>query len=246
MACGLKPSPQLRAYYRTLYRAWGPQHWWPARTAFEVIAGAYLTQNTAWSNVEKALHNLRRARMLSLAGVRRIPLSRLEELVRPAGYFRQKARRLKQFVVFVDRGYGGSLTRMFSRPTTELRQQLLELNGVGPETADSILLYAGNHPIFVGDAYTRRILHRHGMLPANAPYDEIRKLFESALRTENRQRRTGAHEFAHPPSPMSQSPRAPEAQVYNEMHGLMVNVGKRYCAKKAPRCEQCPLRSFLP
>lgn len=245
-ALGLKPSAQLRAYYRTLYRAWGPQHWWPARTPFEVVAGAYLTQNTAWSNVEKALQNLRRARVLSLAGLRRIPIARLEKLIRPAGYFRQKARRLKKFVAFVDRCYGGSLSRMFSRPTTELRHQLLELNGVGLETADSILLYAGNHPIFVVDAYTRRILDRHGILPANTPYDEIRKLFESALRTENRQRRTGAHEFAHPPSPMSELPRSPEAQVYNQMHGLIVNVGKHYCRKKAPDCEQCPLRNFLP
>lgn len=245
MSC-LPIHAQLRAYYRTLYRAWGPQHWWPARTPFEVIAGAYLTQNTAWRNVEKALQNLRGAGVLSMTGIRRIPRSRLEQLIRPAGYYRQKAARLKRFVEFVDRQYGGSLARMFSRSTAELRRQLLELDGVGPETADSILLYAGNHPIFVVDAYTRRILHRHGVLPANAPYDEIRQLFESALGTENSKLASAFHEFAHPPSPISQAPRSSVAQVYNDMHGLIVNVGKHYCAKKAPRCEQCPLQSFLP
>jgi endonuclease-3 related protein len=199
------PESQVRAFYGVLMERWGPQHWWPARTRFEVIVGAYLTQNTAWTNVEKAISNLRRARVLSRDGIRRLSLERLEQLVRPAGYFRQKARRLKTFLSFLDRHYGGSLDRMFAQPTGKLREQLLALNGVGPETADSILLYAGNHPVFVVDAYTRRILARHAPVasrqspvanrkspvtaPARSPrkdnvreYEEVRELFESALR----------------------------------------------------------------
>src|SRR6202165_1850401 len=151
----------IRLYYETLFSAWGCQHWWPAQSRFEMIVGAYLTQNTAWTNVEKALSNLRKARLLTISGIRRTPPPKLEQLIRPAGYFRQKAQRLKTFVSFLDERYSGSLDRMFARPTAELRDELLALNGVGPETADSILLYAGNHPVFVVDAYTRRILARH-------------------------------------------------------------------------------------
>ncbi len=139
---------ELRSYYRALYHAWGAQHWWPARTRFEVIVGAYLTQNTAWTNVERALANLRAARLLSVRGIRRVPLAELERLIRPSGYFRQKAARLKTFVTFLNQEYGGSLARLFSQPTNKVREELLALNGVGPETADSILLYAGNHPVF--------------------------------------------------------------------------------------------------
>src|SRR5208282_5938994 len=171
----------IRAYYHTLFSAWGRQHWWPAQSRFEVIVGAYLTQNTAWTNVEKALVKLRKARRLTLSGIRRTPQSELEQLIRSAGYFRQKAQRLKTFVRFLDERYGGSLARMFARPTAELREELLALHGVGPETADSILLYAGNHPVFVVDAYTRRILERHQMISSAAAYDEIRQLFEQAL-----------------------------------------------------------------
>jgi endonuclease-3 related protein len=155
------PDNEIRAYFHALYSAWGAQHWWPADTRFEVIVGAYLTQNTAWTDVELALTNLRAARLLSLEGFRRVTVPRLEPLIRSSGYFRQKARRLKEFVIFLDREYGGSLDRLFAQPTDILRQQLLALNGVGPETADSILLYAGNHPVFVVDAYTRRVLERH-------------------------------------------------------------------------------------
>jgi endonuclease III related protein len=171
----------IRAYYHTLFSQWGRQHWWPARSRFEVIVGAYLTQNTAWTNVEKALSNLRRARRLTVSAIRRVPQSELEQLIRPTGYFRQKAQRLRTFVRFLDERYAGSLARMFARPTAELRDELLALNGVGPETADSILLYAGNHPVFVVDAYTRRILERHRIISSAADYEEIRLLFESAL-----------------------------------------------------------------
>jgi endonuclease-3 related protein len=171
----------IRKYFRTLELAWGRQHWWPAESRFEVIVGAYLTQNTAWTNVERAMNNLRAARVITIDDIRKTPLEELEQLVRPAGYFRQKARRLKTFISYLDTKYGGSVDRMFSRPTEELRQELLGLNGIGPETADSILLYAGDHAVFVVDAYTRRILDRHGILPFSASYEEVRELFEHSL-----------------------------------------------------------------
>ncbi len=242
---------QVRAFYRTLYGACGPQHWWPAQSRFEVIVGAFLTQNTAWTNVEKALQQLRAARVLSAEGIRKTPLPKLELLVRPAGYFRQKAQRLKGFVAFLDERYAGSLTRLFAQPTAKIRQELLVLNGIGPETADSILLYAGNHPVFVVDAYTRRILQRHAILPDTAKYDEIRTLFEAALAplagdpTLHPQNAGPVPGTTHAPSRMSRSRRDPLAQVFNEMHGLIVGVGKNYCLKSKARCEQCPLRPFL-
>jgi endonuclease III related protein len=248
---------QIRTYYRALFQAWGPQHWWPAQSRFEVIVGAYLTQNTAWTNVEKALANLRAARLLSMSGIRRASLAELERLIRPSGYFRQKAKRLKLFVAFLDQRYEGSLAKLFARPTEKLREELLNLHGVGPETADSMLLYAGNHPIFVVDAYTRRILARHGIPPEKADYEEIRELFERGLAplaesvTDSGEtlQRPLAKRFpgaAHPPSAMSTAKRTALAQVYNEMHGLIVGVGKNYCRKSQARCDECPLQKFLP
>jgi endonuclease-3 related protein len=203
------------------------------------------------------LANLRSARLLSLKGIRRTPLAELERLIRPAGYFRQKAKRLKIFVQYLDRQYQGSLARLFARPTQELREELLNLHGVGPETADSILLYAGNYPVFVVDAYTRRILARHQIVPEKAAYDEIRELFEQALRpvaesvadfgnTGNQRLAAGFPGAAHPPSAMSTAKRTALAQVYNEMHGLIVGVGKNYCRKSQARCDECPLQKFLP
>src|SRR5438477_4018996 len=177
----VSPEVHVAAIYTTLATACGRQHWWPARTRFEVIVGAFLTQSTAWTNVERALRQLRTSGLLTINGIRETPVARLETLIRSAGYFRQKARRLKMFVEFVDKNYGGSLGRMFAQPTEKLRQEFLGLNGIGPETADSILLYAGNHPIFVVDAYTRRILARHNILPGKAHYEQIRDLFQSAL-----------------------------------------------------------------
>lgn len=248
---------ELRRYYTVLYQAWGPQHWWPAETGFEVIVGAYLTQNTAWTNVERALSNLRQAGVLTVEGIRKIRIARLERLVRPSGYFRQKARRLKTFVAFLDQRYGGSLDRLFAEPTARLRELLLSLNGVGPETADSILLYAGNHPVFVVDAYTRRILDRHGILSAAADYEDIRTVFERALSpladkvkqqsaASASQLESGFRGAHHPPSAMSIATRTAVVQVYNEMHGLIVGVGKHYCKKAKGACEACPLRPFLP
>jgi endonuclease III related protein len=249
-------AQQIRTCYHALFRAWGAQHWWPAQSRFEVIVGAYLTQNTAWTNVEKALANLRAARRLSLNGIRRVPLAELERLIRPAGYFRQKAKRLKLFVAFLDKHYQGSLTKLFASPTQKLREELLNLQGIGPETADSILLYAGNHPVFVVDAYTRRVIERHGIMSERADYEEIRRMFEGALGSVAE----SAAEFspntqpseavirgaAHPPSAMSTTKRTLLAQVYNEMHGLIVAVGKNYCRKSQARCDECPLQKFLP
>jgi endonuclease-3 related protein len=248
---------EIRQYYRTLYQAWGAQHWWPAETRFEVIVGAYLTQNTAWTNVELALANLRAGNRLSIEGVRSARLRTLERLIRPSGYFRQKAARLKTFVAFLDKNYSGSLDQLFAQPIERLRNELLSLNGIGPETADSILLYAGNHPAFVVDTYTRRILERHQMLPEKSDYEEIRELFERALGPIVEQQKksparvaapleAGFRGAAHPPSAMSTATRTALVQVYNEMHGLIVGVGRGYCRKTSAACERCPLRSFLP
>ncbi len=239
-------------YFRALMEHWGPQDWWPAYSRLEVIIGAFLTQNTSWSNVERALRNLRQRGLLNLKGLREIPLRELEAVVRPAGYFRQKAQRLKNFVQFLDTRYEGSLTRMFARPTAELRAELLELKGVGPETADSILLYAGGHPVFVVDAYTRRVFDRHGVLNGKEAYEEIRELFESALQEE-----TGGRwqEAGFSPKALLVGPkrhkfqlqgRALVARIYDEYHALLVQVAKHHCRKKEALCHGCPLQRFLP
>ena len=211
------PFPE---YLKTLSDALGPMHWWPGDTAFEVIVGAILTQNTAWTNVERAIANLRREKLLTPTAMERVPQARLAKLIRSSGYFRQKAKKLKAFVRFLRQDYGGSLARMFRTPTAELREQLLGVHGIGRETADSILLYAGNHAIFVVDAYTHRILGRHGLWDGKPDYEGVRALFEASL------------------------PR--EAQVYNEFHALLVNVGKNWCRTRQPKCEACPLRRHLP
>jgi len=245
-------SPRLRdeitKYYAAMVSRYGPQNWWPAQSRFEVIVGAYLTQNTNWSNVEKAIASLRRARTLSLKALREMPLDKLEALVRPSGFFRQKARRLKAFIAFLDERYSGSLTRMFAQPTEKLRAELLELEGVGPETADSILLYAGNHPVFVVDAYTRRVLERHGIVNAKAPYEEIRTLIENAIgsaETKELAIKAPVTDPRHPASRMSSTARSALAQHYNELHALIVRVGNNYCRSTA-KCAGCPLESFLP
>ncbi len=201
--------------------------------------------------------NLRRADVLSLDGIRRLRLAKLERLIRPSGYFRQKAQRLKTFIKFLDRQYGGSLEQMFAQPTAKLREELLGLNGVGPETADSILLYAGNHPVFVVDAYTRRVLDRHSILPKKTDYEEIRVTFERSLSpiADEQEHKLPQHAAplesgfpgtVHPPSAMSTAHRTALVQVYNEMHGLIVGVGKYHCGKSKPKCDGCPLQPFLP
>jgi endonuclease III related protein len=239
---------EIRSYYLSLLEEYGPQNWWPAQSRLEVIVGAYLTQNTNWSNVEKAIANLRRARALNLKALREMPPGKLETLVRPSGYFRQKAGRLKAFVAFLDKNYAGSLQRMFSQPTEKLRAELLALNGVGPETADSILLYAGNHPVFVVDAYTRRLLERHGLITAKAGYEEIRALIEGAVGSAEAGALTAGQpgdDPRHKVSPMSRTVRSELAQHYNELHALIVRVGNQLC-RATPNCEGCPLKTFLP
>jgi len=212
-------GPTLMRYFEAMSQALGPMHWWPARTPFEVIVGAILTQNTSWANVERAITKLRTARMLTPSAILAARPSRLATLVRSSGYFRQKAKKLKAFVKFLQREYGGSLERMFNTPTGELREKLLSVHGIGPETADSILLYAGGHPVFVVDAYTHRIFGRHGITDGKPQYESVRTLLEAAL------------------------PR--DSQLFNEFHALVVNTGKNWCRKNDPRCEECPLASLL-
>ena len=212
--------PILKDYFNVLIKAYGPQKWWPARTRFEVIVGAILTQNTRWKNVESAILSLRRNHMLSLAALAKTPVEELAPLIRSSGYFRQKARKLKAFVAFLEKEYGGRLSRMLAAPSNEVREQLLTVHGIGPETADSILLYAGDQPVFVVDAYTRRILERHELLHGKETYEEIRALVEKSL------------------------PR--DKTVFNEFHALIVHVGKNFCRPKAPTCSACPLQCFLP
>jgi endonuclease III related protein len=216
----LPPSAELLRYYEAMSGALGRMHWWPAETPFEVIVGAILTQSAAWGNVERAIANLRAAELLTPAAILRARQPRLAALVRPSGYFRQKAKKLKAFVRFLETEYGGSLKRMFQTPTAELREKLLAVHGIGPETADSILLYAGNHPVFVVDAYTHRIFGRHGITNGKPEYERVRAFIEASI------------------------PR--QAELFNEFHALIVNTGKNWCRKGAPRCEECPLRSLLP
>jgi endonuclease III related protein len=212
-------QPPLDEYFNSLFTAWGPQHWWPARTPFEVIVGAILTQNTAWTNVERAITNLREAGLLTPEAIRKVSLRRLERIVRSSGYFRQKARKLKAFCEFLRSEHRGSLRKMFETPTIVLREQLLGVFGIGPETADSILLYAGEHAVFVVDAYTKRILTRHGWANEKTKYDDIRWMFER------------------------ESPG--NVKRFNEFHALIVHTGKHYCRTQKPLCEECPLGRYL-
>ena len=212
--------PILNNYFQALYASYGPQYWWPGRSRFEVIVGAILTQNTSWANVEAAIKNLRAANLLTPPAIEDAPLAMLARLVRPSGYFRQKAKKLKAFTRFLYTHYAGSLSRMFQTSTSLLREQLLSVHGIGPETADSILLYAGKHPVFVIDAYLRRILERHGLAVPEHSYEALRSLFESSL------------------------PQDP--QLFNEYHALIVRTGKDFCRKSAALCVTCPLRLFLP
>ena len=217
---GIASVPELGTYYDALFRSHGPQYWWPGRTRFEIIVGAILTQNTSWSNVERAISELRGAKLLSAAAIEDVSLSRLARLIRSSGYFRQKARKIKEFVRYLRVHHRGSLDRMFRTPTQALREQLLKVHGIGPETADSILLYAGKRAVFVVDAYTRRILERHQLASGKESYDHIRALFERSL----------------PADPV----------LFNEYHALIVRTGKDYCRKREPDCQHCALRPFLP
>ena len=203
----------LITIYKSLYRAFGPQHWWPARTKFEIIVGAILTQQTTWKNVERAIKNLRKNHLLTIEGLANTPLKKIEELVQPAGYYRQKSKHLKEVSAYLLNHYQGNLKNFLKKGTKNSREELLALRGVGKETAVSIFLYAGGKRIFVIDAYTRRVLSRLGLLQAS-DYDRIRMFFEDNL------------------------PR--EIKVYQEFHALLVKLGKDFC-KKIPLCKLCPL-----
>jgi endonuclease-3 related protein len=221
-------AKRLRKMHEELLRAYGPQHWWPAKTPFEVIVGAYLTQNTAWKAVERSLENLRAAGALTPEGLRRISLAKLRRLIRPTGFIMRKAPALKAFVALLYKKFGGSLDAMAAAPTAALRQRLLELPGVGDETADAILLYALGHAVPVADEYLRRIAERHGLvaLPAGRAkisYDDLSDLTRRAFAGDAEESR---------------------AELFNEIHALTVAVGKAHCGRTA-RCEGCPLAGDL-
>jgi len=205
--------------YNKLYKFFGPQHWWPGDTPLEIIVGAILTQNTAWTNVEKAIANLRKARLLSSpAKLKRYDRKALARLIRPAGYYNVKSKRLKNFINFLDSGYGLSLKRLGRQETAKLRSELMSVNGVGPETCDSILLYAFKKPVFVVDAYTKRIFSRHGIFSESLSYDKVQEIFVRNLPSDER--------------------------LYNEYHALIVRLGKELC-RKEPDCGSCPLKGYL-
>jgi endonuclease-3 related protein len=212
------PSEQLKKIYDLLYARFGPQHWWPGDTPFEVIVGAVLTQNTNWGNVERAIVNLKKAKILTPEKLHSIKSAELAKLIRPAGYFNIKASRLKNLIGWLFINYAGKLAKLKTIPTHQLRGQLLGVSGVGPETADSILLYAFNRPVFVVDAYTKRIFSRHHLIKLNAEYEQISAIFESNL-----------------PS---------DVKLFNEYHALLVRTGKEFC-KPTPLCAGCPL-NLLP
>jgi endonuclease-3 related protein len=206
--------------YRKLYRFFGPQNWWPGDTPFEVAIGAILTQNTNWSNVEYALENLKKRGLLAPRGIHELSLKELASLIKPAGYFNVKARRLKSFLEFLMNDYQGRMENMAREDTARIRAELLQVRGIGPETADSILLYALGKPVFVIDAYTKRVLSRHGILKYERPYDEFQNIFYASLKKDVR--------------------------LYNEYHALFVRVGKTFCSKMKPLCGKCPLTDMLP
>jgi len=208
----------LTNIYSILYRHFGPRHWWPADTKFEVIIGAILTQNTAWVNVERAIENLKKEHLLSPKKLYNLDNKKLAELIRPSGYYNIKAKRVKAFLKFLFEYHNGSLKKLFANNLPDLRDQLLTVNGIGPETADSIILYAAGKPTFVVDAYTKRIFSRQGLISVSATYEETKKFFADNL------------------------PRS--AKLFNEYHVLIVELGKNICKTK-PECDVCPINASL-
>lgn len=206
----------INEIYRRLYSRLGPQHWWPGDTQFEVIVGAILTQNTNWSNVSRAITNLKQAKVLTPSKLYALPVSKLAALIRPSGYYNIKAKRIRSFLDFLFKNYSGSLKKMFNRKPAELREEILSVKGIGPETADSILLYAGGFPIFVVDAYTKRIFSRHKFFNEKTGYHQVQKIFTDNLKKD--------------------------AKLFNEYHALIVRLGKDLCKKTNPRCGICPLK----
>jgi len=212
----MRTAEHLQTIYTRMYNQLGPQRWWPGETPFEVMVGAILTQNTNWKNVERAIENLKGVGLLSLEALSALPTGLLAEYIRPAGYYNIKAGRLHNLLTYINEEHGGDLQAFLDQPLATLREQLLSIKGVGPETADSILLYAANLPIFVVDAYTHRILSRHQVIDEDFGYTEIQELFMDNLECT--------------------------AQLYNEYHALLVRVGNVYCKKKNPDCAACPLQ----
>ena len=212
-------SSLLREVYDRLLARFGPQQWWPGESPFEVMLGAVLVQNTSWKNVELAIANLREAGVLDPHRLDKLPQAELEELIRPAGYWRVKARRLRNLLAWLVGRHGGSLEALAALPDDALREELLAIHGIGPETADSILLYALARRAFVVDAYTARDFARHACIDAEADYHQIQEYFQSGL--------------------------AGDAALFNEYHALLVRLGKEYC-RKTPQCEGCPLEDLLP
>jgi endonuclease-3 related protein len=210
----------LQRFYATLLESFGPQGWWPARTRWEVIWGAILTQNTTWRNATLALKNLRKAGLLTWRRLRQVSVDELEPLIRQAGFYRQKARTLHDFAHWIEQAHGGSLDSFFAQGAAPARAQLLALKGIGPETADAILLYSGRQPVFVADAYTRRVLSRHQLLSPAADYESAQQFLHQAL--------------------------PPDQALFNEFHALLVEAAKRFCHRNVAHCEECPLGKFLP
>ena len=208
---------RINNIYRLLYEKYGPQGWWPGDSELECILGAILTQNTSWKNVEKAIQNLKRFDLISAEKLNLLRNNELAELIRPSGYYNQKALKIKNFISFLSDNYKGKLENMLQEETYDLREKLLQIKGIGPETADSILLYSANKPIFVIDAYTHRIFSRHGLVPEQTNYNEMQEIFMDSL--EN------------------------NAEIFNEYHALIVKVGKEHCKKQKPICTGCPLES---
>ena len=213
----MNKTKKLLKIYQKMFDAFGPRQWWPGETPFEVVIGAILTQNTNWSNVEKAIKNLKTAGKLSPEGIYGLSVTDLAELIKPSGFFNVKAKRVKTFINWLFSRYDGNLSRMFARDLQTLRSELLSIKGIGPETADSILLYAGNMPTFVVDAYTHRIFSRHELIPEESTYDDMKSFFEENL------------------------PK--DVQLFNEYHALLVNIGKMFC-KPRKVCEPCPLKDI--
>ena len=209
----------LEEYYRTLLDRFGHQNWWPAESPFEMMIGAILTQNTAWTGVEKAITNLKENDLLNPESISTVEPEGLTGLIRPAGYFNQKTKRIQSFTRWFLERFEGNIKRMKEVPLLEMREELLAQNGIGPETADSILLYALRHPTFVIDTYTYRMLHRHGFVGEESSYEEMKTVMEEQLPKEE--------------------------ALFNDFHAQIVRVGKEYCRKK-PKCEECPLKNDLP
>jgi endonuclease-3 related protein len=245
-------AQSIRTIYLTLYQSFGPQNWWPAESVDEMILGAFLTQNTAWSNVEKALQNLRDRDLLTLEKARQISLDDYANLIRSAGFFRQKALRIKDFAAWIHDEFAGDARTLFARfSDAKLVRKLLERKGIGEETAYSIAHYAAQREFFVVDAYARRVFERHQIFDSKDSYVTIRETVEAAFPADfatvfDAKLAPSKRPEIHPPSAMSTHQRSNKAQLLNDFHALIVQTGKHYCRRSRPACEACPLRKMSP